>query len=352
MIQGKTNTEANYRAVMLDSSSSLKDFSMDRRKYYKKYILNEPMNEKETGAANMGRLVETILMEPELFDEKFYLSSCENVPTGLMLDFVEALYKATTNATNENTGKVNKDFETLSKEAYEMSGFKLKYESVMNKFIDSDAQMYYDEIRKVRANNLTVVNNMEINIANKIVNTLKSSPVTGPIFSLVNSERYTVFNQLQVEDYTMMGHQFKSMMDLVVIDHHEKTIQVYDLKCTWNVENFFEEYYLYRRAYIQAYLYKKAAESLADDVNAEYYNYQVLHPRFIVCDSGDYYAPLIYKLSDEDMIDANIGFEYKGRRYPGVKELVASLKWAITTNTWNISVENFVENGVVKLRNR
>ena len=36
MIGGKTKTEANYRALMLDSSSSLKDFSMDRKKYYKK----------------------------------------------------------------------------------------------------------------------------------------------------------------------------------------------------------------------------------------------------------------------------------------------------------------------------
>ena len=54
MIKGQTNTEANYRAVMLDSSSSLKDFSLDRKKYYRKYILNEPINEKETSAATIG----------------------------------------------------------------------------------------------------------------------------------------------------------------------------------------------------------------------------------------------------------------------------------------------------------
>jgi hypothetical protein len=35
-IGGMTKTEANYRAVMLDSSSSLKDFSMDRKRYFKK----------------------------------------------------------------------------------------------------------------------------------------------------------------------------------------------------------------------------------------------------------------------------------------------------------------------------
>lgn len=41
MIKGEISTEANYRAKSIDSSSSLKDFSMDRRKYYKKHILGE-----------------------------------------------------------------------------------------------------------------------------------------------------------------------------------------------------------------------------------------------------------------------------------------------------------------------
>ena len=34
-------TEKEYRQKQLDSSSSLKDFSVDRKKYYKKYILND-----------------------------------------------------------------------------------------------------------------------------------------------------------------------------------------------------------------------------------------------------------------------------------------------------------------------
>ena len=36
MIKGQAKTEAVYRAILLDSSSSLKEFSMDRKKYYNK----------------------------------------------------------------------------------------------------------------------------------------------------------------------------------------------------------------------------------------------------------------------------------------------------------------------------
>jgi len=350
-IRGITKTEANYRDVMLDSSSSLKDFSLDRRKYYKKYILNEPINEKETTATNMGRLVETMLWEPHLFDDKFIMSNCASTPTGLMLEFVEVLYRVTRDATNEE-GNVSRDFESLSREAYNMSGFKITYEAVIKKFIGSDAELYYDEIRKVRTNNLTVINSMEITMAEKIVETLKTSSVTSFIVNLVNSSRYTVYDQMQVEDYTVYEHRFKSMMDRMIVDHDAKTIQVYDLKCTWNVESFFEEYYLYRRAYIQAYLYKKAAEHLASNKNSEFYNYNVLNPRFIVCDSGNYYSPLIYTLSDEDMNDANNGFEYKGRTYTGVKSLVSNLKWTLNNNMWDINQENFETNGIVNLYNR
>ena len=349
MIQGQTNTEANYRAVMLDSSSSLKDFSLDRKKYHRKYILNQVIEEKDSSAANMGRLVETILMEPHLFEEKFFLSSCVSTPTGLMLEFVEALYRVTRDATDES-GNVSRDFESLSREAYDLSSFKIKYEAVINKFVGSDAELYYDEIRKVRTNNLTVVSSLDIIMAEKIVETLKRSSVTSGIVNLVDSVRYSVLNQLQVEDYSVFYHNFKSMMDKVVVDHEEETIQVYDLKCTWNVENFFEEYYLYRRSYIQAYLYKKAAEHIPTKLGSEYQGYTVLNPRFIVCDSANYYSPLVYTLSDKDMLDAEQGFEYKGITYPGVESLIRSLKWATDNNIWEISEENFLSNGVINIR--
>ena len=349
MIKGTAKTEAQYRAVVMDSSSSLKDFSQDRKKYYKKYILGEKVEDKDSSAANMGRIVETLLMEPHLFDDKFYMSSCTSTPTGLMLDFVEALYKCTELATNEE-GKVVIDFSELSLEAYHISGFKIKYEAVMSKFVGSEAEIYYNEIRRVRANNLTVVNTTEISVAERIVERLKTNSTTGPIVNLVNSSRYEIIDQMQVEGYTLDGHWLKSMLDKVVIDHDEKTIQPYDLKCTWSVENFYEEYYLYRRAYIQAYLYYYAMLHLVKDEESPYYGYTINYLKFIVCDNTNYYQPLIYTLDMEDMEDAYKGFVHKGRTYPGVEDLIAALTWCVETDTWDISHKNYLSNGVVNIK--
>jgi len=348
MIQG-VKTEAEYRAVTMDSSSSLKEFSQDRRKYYKKYVLGEKVEDKDSAAANMGRIVETILMEPHLFDEKFFMSSCASTPTGLMLEFVEALYRVTKEATDE-FGTVTRQFSELAEEAYKMSGFKIKFEAVLTKFVGSDAEIYYNEIRTVRTKGLTVVNTTEISIAEKIVEQLKTNSTTAPIVNLVNSSRYSVMDQLQVEGYEINGLLLKSMLDKVIVDHDERVIKPYDLKCTWSVENFYEEYYLYRRAYIQAYLYFYAMVHLAEDPESEYYGYRVDYLKFIVCDSSNYYAPLVYTLDQEDMEDAYNGFVHKGRTYPGVKDIIAGLKWSVETGIWNTSHKNYLANGVVNIK--
>ena len=340
-------TEAMYRAIQMDSSSSLKEFSVNRKKYHKKYILNERVEEEDSKASVTGRIVETLLLEPEEFDNRFYMSVCMNAPTGMMLDFVEALCKHTLAATDED-GNVSRTFEEMAKDAYVDSGYKIKFEAVISKFQGSDAEIYYNELRTVRSKGLTVVTAEDVTNAEKVVNELKTNFVTADVVNLIPSARYDVSNQLQVEGYSVDGHLFKSMMDKMIIDHNERTIQVYDLKCTWSVENFYEEYYLYRRAYIQAYLYYKAAHSLTLD--GELFGYNVLYPKFIVCDSTNYMNPLIFTLNDEAMDDAYNGFEHKGRTYPGVKQLIEDLKWAIENDTWNISRDNYLNNGLVNIK--
>jgi len=346
MIQGETKTEAQYRAIYLDSSSSLKDFSMDRKKYHKRYILNQVIEDEESKAATTGRLVETLLMEPHLFDEKFHISTCMSTPTAMMLDFVEALYKYTVEATTED-GMVTRSFEDMCKDAYADAGFKITLEAVLKKFIGSEAEIYYKEIREVRSKKLTVVTTKEIENAEKIVLELRTNPTTAEIVNLVDDKQYSVYNQLQVEGYKVFGHMFKSMMDKVIVDHKSKTVQVYDLKCTWSVENFYSEYYLYRRAYIQGFLYHKAAESWASEMG--YGDYEILLPRFIVCDSTNYMNPLVYKMTQNSMNNALDGFEHNGRQYPGVAQLIGDLKWTLDNDVWNISRNNYIDNGIVNL---
>jgi hypothetical protein len=347
MIKGELKTEEMYRSIKMDSSSSLKEFSQDRKKYYRKYILGEKIEDDETKAATMGRIVETKLMEPELFDDKFFPSVCETTPTEGMLKFVEALYKYTKEATDEE-GEVTRSFEEISRDAYADSGYKIAYEAVMKKFMGSEAEVYYQEIREVRTKGLTVVSVKDVTNAERIVEELQNNPITAPIVNQTKTAKIDVYNQLQVEGYTVHGHLFKSMMDKVIVDHENKIIQIYDLKCTWSVEGFYKEYYLYRRAYIQAFLYWHAGHYHFQDLVDQ--GYKVEYPRFIVCDSTNYFSPLVYTLDTEDMINAREGFELRGYKYPGVLEVIDDLKWAIANDVWNISRKNHLSVGIVNIK--
>ncbi|MBC7088740.1 MAG: hypothetical protein H5T96_09800 [Tissierellales bacterium] len=350
-IQGeqKVTGEKEYRELMIDSSSSLKDFSFNRKQYYKKYIANEPEEEKDTQAILTGKLVETLLWEEDKFDEKFYISAIKEPPSGMMANFVEALYEATIACTNED-GEITRDFESLSTEAYEKSGYKLPYKTIIGKFVGSDDEIYYNEIRNIRPKKLSTVTVQDVENAERIVQELRTNPITKDIVNLVSDERYTVLNQYSVEGYIIDEHPFKSLLDFIVIDHEKRTVQIYDLKVVWAVEEFYREYFLKRRAYIQGYLYYRAMEELSYLEDSGFYDYEILPPKFIVSDSINYYSPLIYKMTKEDLMEAYNGFEYKGWAYPGVKSIIEELKWCLEFNIWNISKANYESNGVVNLK--
>lgn len=351
MIQGKSKSESTYRNLMLDSSSSLKDFATDRRKYYKKYVLNEAVEDEydDNIAVVTGRVTETLLFEEHEFDNRFHLSVCTKAPTGLMLDFVNALYKHTLEATDEK-GNITREFTEICKDAYTDSGFKLKFETVLEKFTGTENEIWYREIREIKSRGLTVVTTQNISNSEKIVEELKGNFVTSEIINLVNSNKWEVINQFQIEGYEVDGHAFKSMLDKCIVNNVEKTLQPYDLKVVWAVERFYEEYYLKRLAYIQAFLYYKALESLTKDISHKWYGYTTLPIKFIVADSINYYNPLIYTLNDVDMDDAYMGFEHKGRKYKGVAQLIDELKFAQEKDLWNISKDNYLNNGIVNIK--
>lgn len=352
MIKGvnKTKEELKYRAIPKDSSSSLKDFSVDRRKYYKKHYLRETVDEKDNLATNMGKLVETLLLEPEEFDNRFYMSSCVSVPTGLMLEFVEALYKIT-DAAADGFGVVARPMDEMVEEAYKASGFKISKEQVVGKFLGSAAEIYYREIREVRRKKLTVITAQDVTNAERIVEELQNNEFTKDIINRESDSRYTVLNQFKIDGYFVDAHEFKSMIDKVIVDHQEKKIHIYDLKCVWSVENFYNDYYLYRRAYIQGYLYWRALSwVVVNDENYPWYGYDIQYPQFIVCDSINYYSPLIYMMDQKDMEEAYDGFTWNDKTYPGVGILIEELKWAQEMDIWNISKTNYENKGLVNFK--
>lgn len=347
MIQAKARrSERQYRLVDMDSSSSLKLFSDSKRLYYKKYIDGKPEEEEITKAAIIGSLVDCMLLEPDTFDERYFISAGSK-PTGLMNEFVEALYKHTMLAIRDD-GTIGREFIDIAKDAYEDSGFKQSIDVVLNNFVKSGAESYYNELRQVRPKNLTVITLRDVETANGIIETLKTDENTYEIVNQQTTDIITVLNQLQIEGVMIHGLKMKGMLDKVIIDHAKKTIQIYDLKCVWEVERFYEEYYLYRKAYIQAYVYTTLINIWKEENDLE--GYLVLYPRYIVCDSANWHRPIIYQASPGDILEADEGFNYKHRHYTGVRTIIEELLWSMEYDAWDITMKNHLRRGISPLK--
>ena len=352
MIQGinRNENESLYRELLLDSSSSLKIFADSRLKYFKKFVEHSKEDEDDDDNVSVvrGKLVETILMEPEKFDEKFFLSSCAKSPTGLMLNFVNALYRHTVNCMTDE-GEITRDFESLAMDAYNDSGFKIKFDAVIGKFIGTDVEIYYNEMLQVKLKGLTVVTTLDVTMAEKIVEQLKTSFVTKDIVNLIDSERFSVLTQYQIENFDIDGLPMKGMMDKIIVDHVEKKINVFDLKVSWSPERFMSEYFIKRKSYIQAYVYHKACLFLTKNRESEFYGYNIVPIQFIVADSGAFYSPLIYALTQEDLNKCYNGFTYMGRQFDGVKTIIEDLKFCLDNNIWDISKKSYNNRGILSL---
>src|SRR5437016_2202117 len=109
-------SEKQYRELEIDSYSTLKVFIEDRKRYYRKFVLKDPLPEDETPYTIFGSLVDCLVFKPEEFEDKFALAVTQP-PTGQYGKFVEQLMKVTLRSINSR-GEVTRDLEDMMLDAY------------------------------------------------------------------------------------------------------------------------------------------------------------------------------------------------------------------------------------------
>jgi len=335
MIAGTKRSEREYRKLETLSASDLKVFATeDRRTFFKKCVLKQKDDdEEESRASKIGSVVHCLMLEPEEFDKKYCMSICTDPPTGNMKKFVDALYKHTI-ANIDELGEVQIGFTELAKLAYKDSGIKRdKLETVINNFRDKEPELYYREKRNCGFGNKELLCTADRNIADKIVENLKYHEHTRDIFGPDTTK------ELQVENFNIDGLELKAMLDDV--DIQDDFVYITDLKVTWTNDDFYREYFLKRRADIQALVYKAAMK--------HYYPEKAIMFKFVVADSTNFNAPLVYEVGDKWDTKTYEGFWDNGKYYKGLRSIISDLKWHIETGNWSVSKTNFDNLGIIKL---
>lgn len=361
-----TLTEAQYRALDIDSYSSIKVFIEDRKKYYKKYVLKQSIKEPDTQSTIFGSLVDCLLLTPDEFDNKFTLS-ITSTPKPQYKKLIDELMNVTARSLNDS-GEVTRDLEDMLEEAYNNVKFDRNgnivefkrdgFEVVKGKFMGSDMEIYYKQLRG--AHDKEVVEPLTIENALRVVNELRSNSVTAEIINMTTNSEVTVYNQFPIIgnlNNALRGsveqgeeeYEAKCLVDKIIIDHSTKTIHIYDLKTAWDNEGEFLNNYFKYKYYIQGALYfYLVVEWMKKQPQLE--GYSVRWPAFIVVDSSNYKSPLIYVTDNTNYYQGMRGFEIKGKYYPGVISAVRDMIWHKRTGIWNISRENHRNNGIVKIK--
>lgn len=335
-------SEKEYRALEIDSYSSLSNFIKDRKAYAREYVFKDKIEKEEKSFLTIGSIVDCLTLTPEEFNDKFIINKNVSTPSGQMLEFTHCLVNKSITYVNGWEEILDLNDELITK-CYNEVGFKRDNIDKVKERFESEGKEYYEYLLKCRGK--TVISNNDYELAVRISEGLKKSPVTGILINRSSDDRTTVMNQLAVV-FEYNDYQLKSLMDKVVIDHDRKIIHLYDLKTAYNPEEFENNYYRFNY-YIQASLYWIALRKWAKKNGYLDQGYVVEYMKFIVCDNTNYYSPLIYETTEEHYVQAISGFYREGKYYKGLNQVISELKWHKRNNIWNISHNNFKEEGKV-----
>lgn len=341
-----------YRKLPYINYSSCKDFDESRSKFYRRYILKEQIEDKETYSTTFGNIVHCLLLNPEDFDSKFAKLGVGVTPKPQMKEFADNLWELTKQCMTD-TGEVTKNMKSLMEEAfvatiYDKNGERIAFknktlEYVMERF-EKEAESYY---RAKRENfGKEVVDARTYDLADRTVTELKANPVTKGIINISTDKRYEVYKEIAIV-FEYLGQKCKAMIDLLIVDHVEKRIGIYDLKSSgWDIGNF--EYNIIKnKYYLQWSMYYQAVLSWFKEIGFQ--GYSITPMKFIVVSSDMSENPLIYTTSDKDIVDGIKGFKRNGKVHKGLDQIISEITWHTSYSIWNMSYTDYQNKGIRKV---
>lgn len=357
----------NYRKIDALNQSMIKLFDSDPVKFFEQFKLGKPRKDKKNTALTIGNLVDFYLLECNAnedefhnrFDEKFALFK-GNKGSGQVFILVDALFEETEGSINEE-GIVTTSFMDRFTDAFNrvigikdgegnQKYFKGKTIEKALEIFEKDGKEYFDTLMSNVGK--TVVDTSLVDKAKIVANGILTDSFTRDLFYI--NDDIQVLPHFPIEWKYYIGEKnnkfirCKSEIDRLEINHANKTIQIDDLKTTYDNESF-DYMYIKNSYYIQSAFYYLAVTFFRDN-ESDLKDYKILPMRFIVGDtSSNNRRPVIFTTSIEDFKRGCEGFTLRGTYHRGIFELVDAITWAEENDIWNCSKEVVEANGKIKL---
>lgn len=332
-----------YRNTKALSQSSLKLIEYNPKKFYRdEYLwiigqIPDKPEDKPTDAMILGTIVDVKLTTPEDLDQFVVLN---NVPSGQMKEFVDTYFEIEHRNLREKSLTVG-SVDLIGHAAYDKVGFKRdSYPKVIERFKVEGAPYYTALVKSVGK---TPVSQELMGDALGVYNDLIYDEFTGPILKQTSTGFVEVFNQLDVY-FNLKGIPLKALLDKVIVDHTQKTIEPYDIKTCG--DSFLSSFGNYRYD-LQGAFYLLAVRIWRDTVLKKN-EYKILPFKFIVGFTNHKgLRPEIWEMTEADVTAGSIGGTTRsGRTVRGYLSLLRDYQWHMDYDRWDYPAEVYRNNGI------
>jgi len=331
--------ESDYRKHPAISQSALGYLDQHPKYYHFK------MNNKSSSNADhfrMGSALDTLITSPKEFYDKFHIIT-DYVPTGKMKIFCNAYIKYVSKGLNTKEAKL---------QAYQDADYKNSSESVFTTFDTKSIQAYITE--RLELITKQPLSKEELVSLKKMEKLLKFSDHTRKYFGSRNSKNIEYHFQKALM-FRAEGRDCKGLLDLMVVNHKDKTIEPVDLKSIGKSVYDFPKSFIRYRYYLQAAFYTEAVRQFkmtsAISTGRDLSDYTVLPFKFIVIETNAYNLPFIYTTTPNDLRVGEFGGEMKGydRKIKGFRQLLTQLAWHEENKYWEMAPEYHEKNFTFEL---
>lgn len=323
--------EAVYRADEATSYSTLSTFAREGAS-----CIPHLKDKKDGEALRFGSLTDTLMTEPELFNDKFVIATF-NKPTEVITKIITSIWEKS-DKTNNNLSKVNPEIILMyiNEENYYTNW---KDATRINKIIE-EGQAYFSLL--ALCDNKMLMTQSDFNRAQQCVDVLKTNPFTSRYFYDNPFENEDIESHFQLK-FRLVGNKWsiRCMFDRIIVDHKNKTIRPIDLKTTGKDEEKFEDSFLTWRYDLQATMYSFILQQVC--ANDEYFKDFTILPFMFVCINRYNQTPLCWTYNDSlvqgDRVTAD------GTLFKGWYTLLTELKWHIESEKIDYSFASYQANG-------
>jgi len=305
-------SEKEYRESMAMSYSIFKDV------YDNPDILITPRKDKKEEWATFGSVVDMLLTSSQKeIDDKIVVN--DTVPS--------EQYKLISDYIIENNFNINNLTDIQIEECYNNTGSKVNWGIPVKKQKILDNCTKYIELIHTSKSKLIISSDL-YKEAQLNANTFITHPWSSFLFMSEveqKAQNIEILYQYKIK-YILRDLLFKSMLDVIIVDHKNKKIRPYDLKTGSDYFRVFLKSAIYKYKYMyQAALYKEGLKAFIKEI-PEFEDYEVADFRFVYVSRLKPLYPVILRISDEMHYSfMEIGLQYR-YSLPSVQEIMRALK--------------------------